>query len=99
MRRVFLLLLMLGIVSAVAQAQTDTPTPMPTETMTPTPTPTPEPWIHATLAPEIEGEDGQMTRFDYVYTAGDVMVAVLLVILLLSLWGMFIHFNAIFGSR
>lgn len=95
MRRILIVLLMMGIQCAVAQAQ-ETPTPTPTET--PTLTPTPEPWIYATLSPPAEGESGQMTRFDYTYTAGDVMVSSILLFLAFSLWGMFI-FVVIAWSR
>lgn len=91
---IFVLVLML---SNTSRAQTETPTPTltPTETLTPTPTntPTPEPWIYITIAPESTDEaSGQMTRFDYTATAGDVQIANLLTWILASLWAMFLLF-------
>lgn len=47
-------------------------------------TATPDIYVFATV------EAGQMTRFDYVATAGSVHIASLLTLLLLSLWAMFL---------
>ncbi len=55
----------------------------------PTVTPTSEPYVYATLFPEATDEPGQMTRFDYVATAGDVQISNLLYWQLYSMWGMF----------
>lgn len=82
--------LLVVMVSGMTFAQTETPIPTETETATPTNTPTPEPFVYATIAPETTDEPGQMTRFDYVATAGDVHVANLLTIQLFSLWAMFL---------
>jgi hypothetical protein len=88
------LVVLLVIASYGANAQTETPTitPIPTETPTATPTntPTPEPWVFATIAPESTEEPGQMTRFDYVATAGDVQISNLLTWILYTLWAMFL---------
>jgi hypothetical protein len=78
----FLIVVMLSV--SVAQAQTETPTP------TPSPTPTPEPYVYATLPPLAGQTSGQAARFDYTMTTGDVMIAVLLIILLLSVWSFFV---------
>lgn len=80
--------LLVVMVSGMTFAQTETP--IPTETETATPTHTPEPFVYATIAPETTDEQGQMTRFDYVATAGDVHVANLLTMQLFSLWAMFL---------
>jgi hypothetical protein len=88
MRWIAAILLVIG--GAPALAQTETPTPTPTQTPTATFTPTPEPFSYATVPP-LDGEsEGQMTRFDYVVSAGDVHIANLLTWLIASLWGMFI---------
>jgi hypothetical protein len=80
---------------------TDTPaytaTPQPTWTLAPSITPQP------TATPMVGGgggsdpasvyatvETGQVTRFDYIATAGNVHVANLLTLLFFSLWGMFL---------
>ena len=47
-------------------------------------TATPDVYIFATV------ESGQMTRFDYVASAGDVHIANLLALLFFSLWAMFL---------
>lgn len=82
------LLLSAGVVSAQ-----DTPTPTetgtPTNTPTNTPTATDVPSLYMTMAPGAGTAIGQMTRFDYTSTAGDVHIANLLTWLLYSLWGMF----------
>ena len=74
----------------IANAQTDTPVPTETFTPTPTLTPTPEPYVHMTVIPPDGTPDGQMTRFDYTATAGDVHIANLLTFLLYSFWAMFL---------
>ena len=50
---------------------------------TDTPTVSTSPSIFATV------EAGQMTRFDYIVTAGSVHTANLLTLILFSVWGMF----------
>jgi len=93
----FLLVMLIGVFGrsdgVLAQA-TDTPspttTPTQTDTATPTQTPTPEPYGYSTTVPITGTPDGQMTRFDYTATAGDVHIANLLTWLVFSLWGMFL---------
>lgn len=105
MRRTLIgaILVLALIGSSPAFAQTETPSPTPTFTPTPTDTPTPEPWVYMTLVPVTPDAPGQMTRFDYVATAGDVQVSTLLTWLLVSLWGMFlfavIAFTALWRRR
>lgn len=80
---VVLILLVVFSLQALAQ-ETATPTP------TPTATPTPEPYLYATVMPPGDGsEEGITTRYDYVLNVGDVLIAVLLVALIVSLWAMF----------
>lgn len=78
----------------VAQVDTDTPTPTETatatETPTPTSTPTGEPYIYATTVPLEGTPDGQMTRFEYVASAGDVQIANLLTWQLYTTWALFL---------
>jgi hypothetical protein len=88
--RLTVVIVLLVLACGVASAQTETPTPTPSETPTPTSTPTPEPYVYATVAPEVTDEPGQMTRFDYVATAGDVQIANLLTWLLYSFWAQFL---------
>lgn len=88
MYRLAAVIIIVVIVASVTSAQTETPTP--TSTPTETPTPTPEPFVYATIAPEVTDQPGQMTRFDYVATAGEVHIANLLTAILLSGWGMFL---------
>lgn len=105
MRWMIVLVLLVAVVSGKVFAQTDTPLPTatetPTETPTPTPTntPTPEPFVYATIAPETTDEIGQMTRFDYVATAGDVHIATLLTAQLLSMWAMFLFGVLVLSTR
>lgn len=92
--RILLVVAMVFTVSvSLVQAQTDTPvptdTPTPSETPTETNTPTSEPFVHMTMPPDTGTPEGQMTRFDYTSTAGDVQIANLLTLLVYSLWGMF----------
>lgn len=82
--RWLLCLILLVFLSLSALAQ-ETATPTPTQTLTPTP----EPYVYATISPDGD-ESGQVTRFDYVLTAGDILTAVLLFALLASVWGMFV---------
>lgn len=89
MSRLAAVLIIVVIVASVTSAQTETPTP--TSTPTETPTPTPEPYVYATMEPEVTDEPGQMTRFDYVATAGEVHIANLLTLILISGWGMFLY--------
>lgn len=96
MRWIVALLMCIGLASMV-QAQTETPTSSPTPTVTPTPTP--EPYTYATLAPESTDEPGQMTRFDYVVTVGEVQVSNLLTLQLFSQWGMFLFALLLFWRR
>lgn len=88
--RWMIVVLLVVMVSGLSFAQTDTPVPTATETATPTNTPTPEPFVYATIAPQTTDEPGQMTRFDYVATAGDVHVSNILTIQLFSMWAMFL---------
>lgn len=59
-------------------------------------TATPDIYVFATVE-----AGGQMTRFDYVATAGSVHIGSLLTLLLFSLWAMFffIVFVALKGKR
>ena len=76
----------LAIVSAPAPTATATVVCVP---FVPTPTRDPVAWI--TIAPlSSTTPQGQMTRFDYVVSAGDVQTGNLLTWLLYSLWGMFL---------
>lgn len=87
-------LVVIGLLFAVAisaAAQTETPTP------TPTATATPEPYVYATVLPPDGTPPGQVTRFDYVTTAGEVHIANLLTLDVISDWGVFL-FNVIFLS-
>lgn len=80
-----------GLVSAQdTPTPTDSPTPTATSTATVTPTVTPEPYVYMTMQPEATDEPGQMTRFDYVVTAGETHIANLMTWLLYSVWGMFL---------
>lgn len=74
-----IVLVFLSLPTLAQETETPTPTPPPTET--------PAPWVYMTAVPPTGETEGQPTRFDYVVTAGDVMIAVLLLSLLLSLWG------------
>lgn len=71
-------------------------TPAPTWTLAPsiTPQPTATPMVSSggsdAASVYATVESGQMTRFDYVATAGNVHIANLLLILFFSLWGMFL---------
>lgn len=96
LRLTVIVAILLGLVGHV-QAQTETPTPMPTYTSTPTLTP--EPYIYATLLPEATDEAGQMTRFDYVATAGDVHIANLLTAQLFSVWVLIILLVLVLWGR
>jgi hypothetical protein len=85
MRWLLYLILLVSLSLPTLAQETETPTPTPTET------PTKEPYLYATVMPLGDGSDeGITTRFDYVVSVGDVMVAVLLVALVVSLWAMFI---------
>ncbi len=95
--RGLVLIFLLVVLAGVSTAQTETPSP--TATYTPTPTPTPEPWQFATLIPSTPDEDGQMTRIDFVATAGDVRIADLLTAILVSMWGMFLFAVLIVWGR
>lgn len=77
-----LLIVILGVGNLRSHAQT--PTETPTETATPTATPTQEPYAYSTV--EASGTP-QMTRFDFVVTAGEVQIANLLTWHLYSFWG------------
>lgn len=99
MRRMMLLIWVILVgACGLAQAQeTATPTPTETATATPTPTPTAEPWVYGTLSP-VDAGDGQIYRFDYTMTAGDVMIAFLLLVLLFSVWA-FLIYEVVMGRR
>lgn len=86
MRVLVMVLVVVIVISSPAFAQTETPTATPTVT----PSPTGEPWLYITMQPASGTPEGQVTRFDYVVTAGDVQIANLLTFLLFSLWGMFL---------
>lgn len=92
MRIVVFLAVLMSASFGVAAQETETPTPTVTLTPTPTETPTPAPWVYSTVPPPPESTDepGQMTRFDYVVTAGDVLIADLLTWILISGWAMFL---------
>jgi len=94
--RAWLAVFLLTVGITTAQAQTETPTP--TMTPTVTATPTNEPYVYATLPAPTEGATGQMSRFDYVASAGDVYIASLLTVILLSMWGFFL-FWVFFGRN
>jgi hypothetical protein len=86
--------IVIGLLFAVAMsaaAQTETPTP------TPTATATLEPYVYATILPQDGTPPGQTTRFDYVTTAGEVHIANLLTLDVISDWGQFL-FTVIFVS-
>ena len=89
MRRIITLLLLGLSLASAAHAQTETPVP------TPTHTPTAEPYVYATVPPSDGTPPGIMTRFDYIATAGDVHIANLLTLDVLSDWGQFL-FSVIF---
>lgn len=74
MQRYLVSLLMLAL-TGVVSAQTETPTPVLSVS---------GPYVFATLT------GGQMSRFDYVASAGSVHISNLLTALLFSLWGMFL---------
>ena len=86
MRKVTVLLAIL-VFSCAAQAQT--PTTLSTETPTIAPTVS-EPSIFMTIVGIDGTPEGQMTRFDYTATAGDVHIANLLTLQLFSLWAGFV---------
>lgn len=90
MRWLLVFCILFGVAMSAA-AQTDTPTPDPT----PTETATPEPYVYATILPPDGTPPGQLTRFDYVATAGDVQISTLLTIDVLSDWGQFL-FTVVF---
>lgn len=87
--RWFIIIFLVVFVSTAAHAQTETPDAI-AATHTPTASPTPEPFVYMTMVPEETDEPGQMTRFDYTSTAGDVQIASLLTAQLLSQWAMFL---------
>lgn len=89
--RWFLVACFMFVAAFPALAQTETPTPTPTETATP------EPYVYATIMPSDGTPPGQMTRFDYTSTAGDVHIATLLTLDVLSDWGQFL-FTVVFLS-
>lgn len=80
--------LLLTLVAGGGSTLTPSNTPTPTNTPTNTPTPTPEPWVYLTVT------SGQLTRFDYTASAGDVHNANIITLILFSLWAMF--FFAVF---
>lgn len=71
-----LLLLILVMTSVNVSAQTDTPTPEPTS----------EPTV--TLEPPYRYEviDDQTVRYDYIITAGDLMIGGLMLVQVVSVW-------------
>lgn len=93
MRRVVVLLLLLGLALAqnVADAQTATDTPTPTST--PTAPPTPELSVKWTLAPA-EGtgtpQPGQDVVMTYVITGDQMVSAILTFALIVVLWAGFV---------
>lgn len=89
--RWFVVVLLVFAVAMSAAAQTETPTP------TATATATQEPYVYATVNPPDGTPPGQMTRFDYIATAGDVQIANLLTIDVISDWGQFL-FTVVFLS-
>jgi hypothetical protein len=97
LRIVLLIVVMLVGVSAVGAQDTATPTFTPTDTPTPTPTSTDVPFIHVTMIPGDGTPVGQMTRFDFTSTAGDVQIANLLTWLLYSVWGIFLFAVIVLG--
>jgi len=78
-------IVILFVVTGVVSAQTETPTP--------TFTISTSPYIFATV------ETGQMTRFDYVITAGSVHIANVLTLIFFSLWGMFLFAVFVYVKR
>lgn len=93
MRKCWWLILMLLLMSSFSVFGQETATPTPTVTPSATPTATPEPYAYQTIiSPNATPVQGQLTRFDYVVSVGDVMVAFLLLALLVSGWSMFVYF-------
>lgn len=64
--------------------ETETPTPTVTATPTVTPTATPEIWI------EVTTEAGYAARIGREVTIGDYSITFLLILILVSIWVMFI---------
>ena len=79
---------LLGVATVSAQGETPTPTP----TSTPEPTYTPAP-----IVARYDTIDNQPVQIVYSITAGDVMIAVLLLLLLFSYWG--IGFMSLFVNE
>lgn len=73
--RVLAVVLIFLFFTGVVTAQTATPTPEPTVT------PVPQVARYETI-------EDQAVRIDYIVTAGDVMVAMLLLLVLFSVWGL-----------
>lgn len=77
MRTIFAVLIplmfLLVMTAGELSAQTDTPEP------TPVPTSTSEPYRYEVI-------DDQTVRYDYIITAGEVVIGGLLIVLVLSVW-------------
>lgn len=69
----FSLCFLLVLTSGDVSAQTDTPEP------TPAPTSTSEPYRYEVI-------DDQTVRYDYIITAGEVVIGGLLLVLVVSVW-------------
>lgn len=80
-----ILLFVMAICCGVVSAQTDTPTPALTLPL--------EPVVFATTA------SGQMTRFDYTATAGDIQISLWLTLIFISCWGMFLFAIFVYVRR
>lgn len=88
--KIYWIILLALILVFPTLAQTETPTPLPT--ITPTNTATLEPYSYATIESALIGNPSHMTRFDYTASAGDVFIALLLLFILFSIWGMFFFY-------
>lgn len=97
--RWMILLLIVLVTTLPTLAQTETPVPTETETPTATSTPTVEPYVYMTLPPPEGTTVGIMSRFEYTASAGDVQIANLLTMQLLSTWGMFLFAVLVLTGR
>lgn len=79
--RILLLVILIGIITGVVSAQTETPTPVLS-------IPVSE-FVFITMVPYEGTPEGQMTRIDYVVTAGDALIGLLVLFIVISLWGFF----------
>lgn len=78
-------ILFVFLLTGVVSAQTETPTPTFTIPLSQ--------HVFATVT------SGQMTRFDYIATAGSIHIANLLTLIFASLWGMFLFIVFVLVKR